>query len=109
MRLAGQHVTRIELAPLQAVVFVHSYAALQHLRPAGAAHAAFAGEGQIDSGRERSIQDRRIAVAKLDLAPDAVTDDRDDRLRSVLRFRVMRSVGVRHSEALDVNVLWGNT
>src|SRR5262245_8961098 len=55
--LAGQDETRLQLPRLQRIIHFHRCLALDQLGPAGRAHAALAGEGQVDAGAERRIED----------------------------------------------------
>lgn len=105
VRLAGEHESFGEIALFEAVVLVHPHFAGKDLAAAGAAHAAFAGIGQFDTGGKRGIEDRWMLAPKRHFAPDAVQDHRDQRMRRISGFGMMLRRATRNAETLDMDML----
>src|SRR5579871_3254000 len=78
--LAGQDKTLFELPRLQRIVDVHLCFALDKSRPACRAHPALAGERQIDTGAQGSVEDG-LTFGDRYLAALAVDNERDKGLR----------------------------
>src|SRR6202022_2961538 len=79
-RLAGQDEARLEFPRLKRIVHFHLRIALDQLGAAGRAHAALAGERQVDACAQGSIEDG-LALGNRHLAALAVDDQRGMCLR----------------------------
>src|SRR3954447_26479378 len=105
--LRGQTKASLQLPGFQRVVDVQRRLALHQFGTAGRAHAALAGEGQIDSGAQCGMKDR-LVLGDRHVAALAVDDQRRDRFRRRVRrndlLRPRLAAELRY-EALDVDAL----
>ena len=110
MRLAGQHEAGRDLVLLEREVALHPHLPFEQLGPARAADARLARERHLEPGGGGGVEDVALLGVEVDLAADAVADDRDARVGGVaLARRLHRATPgagfVRDAEALDVDPL----
>jgi hypothetical protein len=104
--LAAEDEADLELPWFQRIVQFHFDAAFQEFGAAGRAHAALAGERQIEAGAQRGVEDD-FTFGNRNFGAGSIDDDRGDRLGLGVRAeraRRLRAAAEGGIEPLDVDL-----